>query len=423
MKHQNTLAFAQEQDKNDPLRTYREKFHIPQHQGKDCIYFCGNSLGLQPKTVDSFIQQELADWKKFGVEGHFKGKNPWLYYHHFLNESAAKIVGAKPIEVVVMNSLTVNLHLMMVTFYRPDAKRYKILVEGGAFPSDQYAVETQSRFHGFEPDDAVVEMFPRENEKILRTEDIVAKIAELGDKLALVMFGGVNYYTGQAFDMEAITKAGHKAGAKVGFDLAHAAGNILLNLHDWNVDFAVWCSYKYMNSGPGGTSGAFVHERFSKDKTLNRFAGWWGHEEKDRFLMKKGFIPMEGAAAWQLSNAQIFPMAIHRASLEIFEEAGMPTLRQKSEKLIAYLEFLIGAFNQEQNQIKIEIITPKTSKDRGSQLSLVIDKDGKKLFDMLTENGVIADWREPDVIRIAAVPLYNSFQDCYKFYMLLKKVI
>ena len=423
MNFKNTLSYAQELDNQDSLHNFREQFHIPKVNKKPAVYLCGNSLGLQPKNVESSIKQELKDWQELGVEGHFHGKNPWLYYHKFLINPLTKIVGAKPSEVVVMNNLTANLHLMMVSFYRPTKKRYKIIMEGGAFPSDQYAMESQTKFHGFQPDDAIIELLPREGEQTLRTADIVATIKANADELALVMLGGVNYYTGQAYDMKTITAAAHEVGANAGFDLAHAAGNIKLELHNWNVDFAVWCSYKYMNSGPGGTSGVFVHEIHGSNSDLPRFAGWWGHDEENRFLMKKGFIPMEGAAGWQLSNAQIFPMAIYKASLEIFEAAGMENLIAKSEKLTAYLEFLLLEINKELNATFIKIITPQKPKDRGCQLSLVIAKGGKRIFEEITKQGVIADWRAPDVIRIAPVPLYNTFEDVFQFASILKKAI
>lgn len=416
--YSNTLAFAQSLDKADKLAKFRERFYIPQHEGKPVIYFCGNSLGLQPKTAKSAIEQELEDWKNLGVEGHFQGKNPWFHYHKFLTTKAAKIVGGKEKEVVIMNNLTVNLHLMMVSFYRPTKERFKIITEAGAFPSDQYALESQARFHGHNPDKAIVELKPRQGEDTLRTEDILAAIDDHKDELSLVMMGGVNYYTGQAFEMDKITKAGQQAGAFVGFDLAHAAGNLHLQLHDWGVDFAVWCSYKYLNSGPGGTSGVFVHERHANKPEMPRFAGWWGHNEKERFLMKKGFIPVEGAAGWQLSNAQIFPMAIHKASLDIFDEAGMDNLREKSVQLTGFLEFLL---NDTFTNNEFKIITPANPQHRGCQLSLVAAKDGRKVFDYLTKSGVIADWREPNVIRIAPVPLYNTYEDVFRFVELLKK--
>lgn len=416
---QNTLSFAQQLDKEDPLSSFRNEFHLPQKDGKPLIYLCGNSLGLQPKSARAAIDQELKDWAELGVEGHFRGKNPWMYYHHFLTEKAARVVGAKPSEVVVMNNLTANLHLMMVSFYRPTPTRYKIMMEVSAFPSDQYAMETQARFHGFNPDDAIIELKPREGEYTLRTEDILAKIDAHKNDLAIVMMGGVNYYTGQAFDMEAITKAAHAVGATAGFDCAHAAGNLHLKLHDWNVDFAVWCSYKYLNSGPGGTSGVFVHERHGNNPELVRFAGWWGHDEKERFQMKKGFKPMEGAAGWQLSNAQIFPMAIHHASLELFDKAGIENLRKKSEKLTAFLEFVLNDIPDAGQ--KFTIITPKDPLSRGCQLSVIVKENGKKLFDYLEENGIMPDWREPDVIRMSPVPMYNTFEEVYRIGEVMKQ--
>lgn len=415
MNFENSLSFAQELDKQDGLAYLREEFHLLKKGGKPAIYLCGNSLGLQPKRISSAIEQELKDWAELGVDGHFDGKNPWMYYHHFLTEKAAKVVGALPSEVVVMNNLTANLHLMMVSFYRPTAQRYKIMMEATAFPSDQYAMETQARFHGYHPEDAIIELKPREGEYTLRTEDILAEIEKHKDSLAIVMMGGVNYYTGQAFDMKAIAAAAHAVGARAGFDLAHAAGNLHLQLHDWNIDFAVWCTYKYLNSGPGGTSGVFVHERHGKNPDLIRFAGWWGHDEKERFLMKKGFKPMEGAAGWQLSNAQIIPMAMHKASLELFEEAGMDNLRKKSEKLTGYLEFILKDFSSH-----LSIITPSDPKQRGCQLSIIVKEDGKKLFEYLESQNIIPDWREPDVIRMSAVPMYNSFEDVFRIGEALK---
>ena len=404
MTYENSLLFAQEQDQNDELKSYRNQFYIPKINGQDSVYFTGNSLGLQPKATESYILQELEDWKNLGVEGHFDGKRPWFHYHKFLTEKAAKIVGGKNDEVVIMNSLTTNLHLMMVSFYRPTKKRFKIITEAGAFPSDQYALETQTKFHGYNPEEAVIELFPRDGEDNLRTEDILKAINDNADSLALVMMGGVNYYTGQFFDLEQITTEAHKVGALAAFDLAHAAGNYPLKLHDWNVDFAVWCTYKYMNSGPGGTSGVFVHERHEMNPDLPRFAGWWGHDEENRFLMKPGYKPMKGAAGWQLSNAQILPMAAHLASLDMFDEVGMEKLRSKSLKMTGFLEFLIDELNETLGSEIVKIITPRAEKDRGCQLSLVMAQDGKKVFDELTKQGVISDWREPDVIRVAPVP-------------------
>lgn len=421
---QNSQDFARSMDQQDPLHSFRSQFLFPQHQGTNCIYLTGNSLGLQPATARAAVLQELDDWASFGVEGHFEGKNPWFHYHKFLTEKSARVVGAKPIEVVVMNNLTTNLHLMMVSFYRPTKNRFKIIMEGGAFPSDQYAMESQARFHGFDPETAVIELVPRPGELTLRTEDILATINQHKDSLAIVMMGGVNYYTGQAFDMKTITAAAHEAGAYAGFDLAHAAGNLHLQLHDWDVDFAVWCSYKYLNSGPGGTSGVFVHERHADSPELPRFAGWWGHNESVRFQMQKGFIPMRGAEGWQLSNAQILPMAVHKASLDIFDEAGMNNLRQKSVTLTGYLEFLIDELNLTLPEKKrLRIITPRNPEERGAQLSLLAGEEGKPLFKFLTENGVVADWREPDVIRMAPAPLYNSFEDVWQLMQIIKQYL
>ena len=398
-------------DATDPLAAFRHEFHLPPGpDGRPCAYFCGNSLGLMPKAARAAAEQEFGAWERLGVEGHFQAPSFWMHFHDTLTEATARLVGARPVEVVVMNNLTVNLHLLLVSFYRPTGSRYKILMEGGAFPSDQYAIESQARLHGLDPAEAIVELVPRPGEHTLRTADIEAKIAELGDSLATVLIGGVNYYTGQAFDLAAIAQAGHAAGAYVGFDLAHAAGNLELHLHDWDVDFACWCTYKDLNSGPGGTSGVFVHERFAQRPDLVRLAGWWGHDPSVRFQMKKGFRPMPGAAGWQLSNAQIFPMAIHRASLEIVDRAGgMATLRRKSEQLTARLESLIHGLGLPAD--KLEIITPADPAQRGCQLSVLVHERGRELFDFLAAQGIIADWREPNVIRLAPVPLYNSFED------------
>ncbi|HNP17974.1 MAG TPA: kynureninase [Fulvivirga sp.] len=420
MIFENSLQFAKNQDQNDPLYKYRDQFHIPQHEGKDCIYFTGNSLGLQPKSTRKYIEEELTDWENLGVEGHFHAEHrPWFHYHKFLKEALAGIVGAKPEEVVSMNNLTSNLHLMMVSFYQPTKTRFKILMEAGAFPSDQYAVESQLRFHGFDPATSVIEIAPRNGEHNIRTEDIITKIEQEGDSIALILFGGVQYYTGQYFDLKSITKAGHNAGARVGFDLAHAVGNVPLNLHDSGADFAVWCSYKYLNSGPGGVSGIFVHERHANNPELPRFAGWWGHSEEERFKMQKGFIPMAGADGWQLSNVNVLSSAAHLAALEIFKEVGMNPLRAKSELLTGYLEFLLNSMD---NKL-VQIITPTNPKDRGCQLAIVVREKGREIFDALTQKGVVADWREPEVIRVAPVPLYNTFEDVFNFYTIFKKAL
>jgi kynureninase len=408
-------SFARDLDAKDPLGDYRNRFYIPKINGEESVYFTGNSLGLQPKTTRSFINQELDDWAEFGVEGHFHGKTPWFAYHKALTKASATVVGTKESEVVVMNGLTTNLHLMWVSFYQPTTTRYKILCEAKAFPSDQYVMESQAKFHGFNPDDAIVEVSPREGEHCIRKEDILAKIEELGDSLALVFWGGVNYYTGQLFDIKTITARAHNVGAKAGFDLAHAAGNVELKLHDWDVDFAAWCSYKYLNSGPGNVSGVFVHERHGDNAELPRFAGWWGHDEERRFLMEKGFVPTKGAEGWQLSNAPVFGMAAHRASLDIFEEVGMDKLIEKSRLLVAYLEFVLDDVSSRNENCNFEVITPKNTAERGCQVSVLLHGHGKGLFDKLTALGVISDWREPNVIRMAPVPLYNSFEDVYRF--------
>lgn len=425
MEFNTSLHFALEQDKNDTLKHFRNKFHFPQHNDKNTIYFTGNSLGLQPKSTASYIQQELNDWAEFGVEGHFMAKNPWFAYHEMFAEPLSKIVGAKQTEVVAMNALTVNLHLLMLSFYKPTAQRYKILCEAKAFPSDQYALQSQAILHGFNPDDALIEISPRDGEKLIRLEDILFHIEQNSDSLAIVMMGGVNYFTGQLFDMETITKAAHGVGAKVGFDLAHAAGNVKLELHNWNVDFACWCSYKYLNSGPGGVSGIFVHEKHAQNKDTFRLAGWWGQNKNTRFLMEKEFDPIPTAESWQMSNAPVLSMAAHKASLDIFEEAGMDNLTAKSKKMSAYLIYLIQQLNAELNSknYNLEIISPTNEQDRGCQVSIVAHGLGKNLFNKLTENGVIADWREPNVIRTAPVPLYNNFEDCWHFYSILKKIL
>jgi len=408
MKFEYSLAFAQNLDKEDPFKEFRNLFYIPQHHGSDTIYFTGNSLGLMPKSTSEYINIELDSWKTYGVEGHFKGKNPWMYYHSLFAEQLSNLVGALPTEVIAMNTLTTNLHLLLVSFYQPKGKKRKIMMEAGAFPSDQYAIESQIRFHGGNPETDIIEIAPREGEFTLRTEDILQAIRENASELATIMFGGVNYYTGQFFDLEAITKAGHDVDALVGFDLAHAAGNVVLKLHDWNVDFACWCSYKYLNSGPGGVAGIFVHEKHADNQSLNRFAGWWGHKEEERFLMKKGFIPIHGAAGWQQSNAQVFSMAAHKASLDIFTKAGgVVELNKKSKLLTNYLFYLLTEVIKSKD---LMIITPCLQQERGAQLSILTGSNGKKLFDAISEKGVIADWREPNVIRVAPVPLYNSFE-------------
>ena len=420
-----TLIYADKKENASSLNSvnsiqnFRSRFHIPKTpDGNDVIYLTGNSLGLQPKAARKYIDEELEDWAKLGVEGHLLARHPWLPYHEFVTEPMARVVGALPSETIVMNSLTVNLHLMMVSFYRPSGKRRKIVIEDGAFPSDQYAVKSQLRFHGLD-EESVIELKPRQGESTLITEDIVETIDEHGDEIALIMMGGVNYYTGQAFDMRAITEAGHRVGAIVGFDLAHAAGNLELRLHDWNVDFAVWCSYKYLNAGPGGIAGAFVHERHARAFDLPRFAGWWGHNKQTRFLMGPDFDPLPGAEGWQLSNPPIFQLAALRASLEIFDEAGITDLRRQSMELTGHLEKLLREIDSD----RISIITPSDPSERGCQLSIRVRDADKALFEAIASRGIIADWREPDVIRVAPVPLYNNSDDIVRFAGILRQCL
>lgn len=414
--YRNTLEYAKEMDSHDPLRNYRAEFHHPKREnGQPWIYLCGNSLGLQPTITRDYVNQELDDWATFGVEGHFHAKNPWMPYHEFLTEGMAKVVGAKPEEVVVMNTLSANLHFMMVSFYRPTSTRYKIVIESDAFPSDLYAVESQVAYHGRDPNDGVLKLFPREGETTLRHEDILKTIQDHGDEIALVLLGNVNYYTGQAFDIKAITEAGHAAGCLVGFDLAHGVGNLHLNLHDDGPDFAVWCTYKYLNSGPGSVGGCFVHERHANEVDIPRFSGWWGHEKATRFNMRQDFRPIPGAEGWQLSNPPILSLAAIRASLSIFHEIGMEALNAKARLLTGFMEYLVHELEGDQ----VSIITPSDPNQRGCQLSIQVKDADKSLFNQITEDGVIADWREPDVIRVAPVPLYNSFEDVYQFVNIL----
>ncbi|MGC3948489.1 MAG: kynureninase [Chryseolinea sp.] len=421
MKFEDSLKFARQLDRTDPLRSYRRAFKIPRIKGKTSVYFTGNSLGLQPQRTSQYLKQELDDWATLGVEGHFHAKRPWLYYHRQAKKTLARLTGAKPSEVVAMNQLTVNLHLMLATFFRPTDKRYKILAEAGAFSSDQYALETQLKWHGLNPVDALIEIAPRPGEFTLHTSDIVKAINENADSLALVLIGGVQYYTGQFFDIKTITAAAHNIGAIAGFDLAHAIGNVPLTLHRDEVDFAVWCSYKYLNSGPGALAGAYVHEKYANDDTLPRLAGWWGHKEDERFQMKKGFIPMSGADGWQVSNVPVFQAAALLSALEIFEEAGMPALRKKSIQLTGYLSYWLDKINVDNRYFTV--ITPDDPKQRGCQLSIFMKGHGKRISDALQRNGIITDWREPNVIRAAPVPLYNSFEDIYVFATTLKKEI
>lgn len=414
------LDYAQQQDQNDEFKSFRTQFHIPKDKhGNELIYMTGNSLGLQPKITKEYINQELEDWATLGVEGHTEGRHPWLHYHEFLTETMAKIVGAKPLEVVVMNSLTANLHFMMVSFYKPTPKRYKILIEADAFPSDKYAVESQLRHHGYDDKDGLILWKAREGETLVNYDDLENILKTQGDEIALVMIGGVNYYTGQFFDLKRITDLGHSYGCMVGFDCAHGAGNVQLNLHDSGADFAVWCTYKYLNSGPGSLSGAFVHERHAHDKDLNRFTGWWSHNKQTRFKMRDEFEQLSGAEGWQLSNPPILSMAAIRASLDVFKTAGFEKLCLKSKHLTGYFEFLLS----ELNNSDIKIITPTDPNERGCQLSIQVKNANKTLHNQLTEAGIITDWREPDVIRCAPVPLYNSYMDVYGFVERLKSIL
>jgi len=422
MTFQNTREFAQQLDAQDELKNYRNEFIFPQHNGKNVVYFTGNSLGLQPKRTKQYVDEVMSDWANLAVEGHFYANKPWWDYHERFARPLSQIVGAKPSEITVMNTLTINLHLLMVSFYQPTATRYKIICEEKAFPSDQYMFQSQVAFHGYKPEEAIVEIKRREGEHNIRLEDIIAKINEVGEELALVLIGGVNYYTGQVFDMKAITEAGHKVGAKVGFDLAHAAGNIELHLHDWNVDFAAWCSYKYMNSGPGNASGCFVHEKHHTTN-LPRFAGWWGHNKERRFKMEPQFDPVHGADGWQVSNLPILSLAPYLASVEMFAEVGMEKLIKKRNQLTAYLEFILHEIDAELDGAEFEIITPSNQEERACQLSVFLHGQGRSLFDYLMQNGVITDWREPNVIRLAPAPFYCSYEDMYEFGQILKQGI
>jgi kynureninase len=426
MKFQNTLEFARQLDAQDPLNKYQSEFIFPKVNDKKVIYFTGNSLGLQPKRTKTYVDEVMNDWADLAVEGHFYSDKPWWDYHERFAEPLSKIVGALPTEVTVMNTLTVNLHLLMVSFYQPTKTRYKIICEEKAFPSDQYMFQSQVDFHsravGFDKQDALVEIKRREGEHNIRLEDVLAKIEEVGDELALVLIGGVNYYTGQVFDMKTITAAGHKVGAYVGWDLAHAAGNVKLELHNWNVDFAAWCSYKYMNSGPGNASGCFIHEKHHNNSQLPRFAGWWGHNKERRFKMEPNFDPVHGADGWQISNLPILSLAPYLASVDMFAEVGMDALLEKRDLITAYLEFVLHEIDSEVDST-FEIITPSNPQERASQLSVFLHGEGRSLFEYLMKNGVITDWREPNVIRLAPVPLYTSFEDMFEFGQILKKGI
>jgi kynureninase len=414
----NELSFAQQMDKEDPLAKYKKAFYFPQHNNEDVIYFCGNSLGLQPKSVRDAIEVELNSWKELAIGGYMKGTNPWLYYQQYLNKPLSHIMGCLEEEVTVMNALTVNLHLFLLSFYKPQGKKNKIIMEAGAFPSDQYAVETIVKHYGLAPDQIIIELVPQPGEKILNTKDIVTAIKTTGEELALVLLGGINYYTGQLFDIKNITLATHEVGAIAGFDLAHVAGNVPMQLHDWKVDFAVWCSYKYLNGGPGAVGGAFVHETHAKKIDTPRLGGWWGNEESTRFKMEKGFVPKPNAAGWNLSTAQVFNTVCLKASLTIFEEANIHTIRKKSILLTNYLEFLL----KDITQLNFEIITPPNQEERGAQLCLYFNERGKEVHQKMHDAGIVVDYREPGVIRVAPAPLYCSFEDVHRFYMIMKNL-
>ena len=420
MTYQNSLDYAKQLDQEDPISYLRNQFHIPRDKhGKEWLYFTGNSLGLQPKITSKYIEQELDDWANFGVEGHFEAKNPWLSYHELLTDTMAKVVGAKPIEVVVMNTLTTNLHLLMVSFYQPSKTKYKIIIESDAFPSDRYAVQSQLSFHGFDPEEALIEWKPKEGKELLELEDLKSILDSQGDEVALLLIGGVNYYTGQYLDIKKIAELGHAKKCMVGIDLAHGVGNIQPNLHDSGVDFAAWCTYKYLNSGPGSLSGLFVHEKHAQRKDLPRFAGWWNHNKETRFNMRQPFDVMEGAEGWQLSNPPILSMAAIKASLDIFEKVGMDALVKKSKKLTGFFEYLVNEIASD----TIKIITPTNPNERGCQLSLQVKNLDKNLHKKLTENNIITDWREPDVIRCAPVPMYTSFEDVYHMVTILESLL
>lgn len=423
MTFEHTLTCAQKLDLEDPLAAFRHQFIIPEHNGKQHSYFLGNSLGLQPTRTKACLQEVLDQWARYGVEAFFMGENPWLHYHDQLTRTLATIVGAWPHEIVVMNQLTVNLHLLMVSFYRPQGKRRKIICEAKAFPSDQYMLETHVKHYGYNPEDVIIEVAPRAGEHTIRLEDILQTIQEYKEELALVLWGGINYYTGQLFDMAAITRAGHAAGAKVGFDLAHAAGNVPLQLHEWDVDFAAWCSYKYLNSGPGAIAGAYIHERYHKAADVQRFAGWWGYDKATRFLMQKGFLPAPSAEGWQLSTPSPLLYAAHKAALEIVREAGWENIQAKRKKLNSWLWYLLNELNNTTTEKNITFITPQEEAEHGCQVSMLIQRGGKEIFEQLTAAGIMVDWREPNVIRLAPVPLYNTFEEVWQFTETLKALI
>ena len=420
---ENSLESAKQMDNEDPLKSFREQFYIPIIHGKESIYFTGNSLGLQPKTAQEHILNDLEDWANYGVEGHVHARNPWIKYHEMFPEKLVPILGALEEEIVVMNQLTINLHLLLTTFYQPTKKRYKIICEAKAFPSDQYALKSQVLLAGLDPETAIIEVQPREGEYTIRNEELISTIDEHGKEALVVIIGGVNYYTGQVFDMKAITAAAHEVGAYCGFDLAHAVGNIKLKLHDWNIDFGCWCSYKYLNSGPGSVAGAFIHQRHITNKSLPRLAGWCGTNKEKRFKMEKEFDPIPTAEGWQLSTPPLLNMSAHRASLDIFEKAGFENVIQKMKKLSAYMMFILDDINTTSSKKMIEIITPRSENEHGCQVSILMLEKGKEIFELLRKNSVIIDWREPNVIRVAPAPLYNTFEDIYRFGSIIKGML
>jgi kynureninase len=423
IRFEGNKAFALEMDSKDELRNFRDQYHIPKKEGKDAIYFCGNSLGLQPKEAAGLVENEMNRWRDLGVEGHFKGEWPWTQYHKAVVHAAMDIVGAKEEEIIHMNTLTVNLHLLMASFYKPTKDRCLIIMEAGAFPSDQYVVESQVRMHGFDPETSIVEVSPVEGETLISTEQIKEVIRKVGDRTALVLFGGIQYFTGQCLDMAEISKVTHETGAFLGLDLAHAVGNVPLKLHEWGVDFAAWCTYKYLNSGPGAIGGVYIHEKYATDPTFPRLAGWYGYNAATRFLMQKKFQATPTAEGWQLSNAPILSFAPLIASHSLFQQAGMERLRNKSILLTSYLTYLLDSIPAKERVF--EIITPRELSARGAQLSLFTDHQGKALFQYLSERGVVCDWRENNltekgvgaagVIRVAPTPMYNTFEEVYQF--------
>jgi kynureninase len=423
MSFENTLEFAQQLDEADTLKRFRDRFYIPILHGKDSIYFKGNSLGLQPKAAQDAVLNEMEDWANYGGEGHLHARTPWINYHELFPKKLQPVLGALPEEIVVMNNLTVNLHLLLSTFYRPTEKRFKILCEEKAFPSDAYALTSHLKLAGYSEENALIEVRAREGEFTIREEDILSAIKDCGNELALVFIGGVNYYSGQVFDMKSITEAAHEVGARCGFDLAHAVGNIELQLHDWDVDFACWCSYKYLNSGPGGVGGAFIHQRYVTDKSLLRLAGWWGSNKETRFKMEKKFDAIPTAEGWIVSTAPVLNMAVHKAALDIVEKAGFKNIVAKGKQLSAFLIFILNDINQHSSKNIIRVITPESEKNHGCQVSILMLENPKHFFDILRKNSVMADLLEPNIIRVAPVPLYNTFEDVYTFGQILRKNI